>query len=205
MRAVALLSGGLDSTLAIRVLQDQDIEIHAINFMSLFCTCTPKDSSCSAAQTAVDQLGVSLKTVNTSKEFVELVKDPPHGYGSEVNPCLDCRIVMFRRAQEYMDEIDASFLVTGEVLGERPMSQRREAMRLIEKEAGLEGLIVRPLCAAHMEPSIPEEKGWVDRDALLDIRGRNRTPQMELAEKYDINDYPCPAGGCRLTDPGYAS
>jgi len=205
MRAVALLSGGLDSTLAIRVMQDQDVEVHAINFMSLFCTCTPKDSSCAAAKTAVDQLGVPLKTVNTSEEFVELVKDPPHGYGSEVNPCLDCRIMMFRKAREYMEEVDARFLVTGEVLGERPMSQRREAMNLIEEEADVEGLVVRPLCAQHMEPSMPEEKGWVDRDQLLDIHGRNRTPQMELADEYDINDYPCPAGGCRLTDPGFAS
>ncbi len=205
MRAVALLSGGLDSTLAIRVVQDQDIEIHAINFMSLFCTCTPQDSSCSAAQTAVEQLGVTLKTVNTSREFVELVKNPPHGYGSEVNPCLDCRIMMFRRAREYMEDIDAGFLVTGEVLGERPMSQRREAMSLIEEEADVGGLVVRPLCATHMEPTIPERRGWIDREALLDIRGRNRTPQMELADEYGIHDYPCPAGGCRLTDPGYAS
>ena len=205
MRAVALLSGGLDSTLAIRVMQDQNIEIHAINFMSLFCTCTPQDSGCTAAQKAVDQLGVPLKTVNTSEKFVELVKDPPHGYGSEVNPCLDCRIMMFHKAREYMENIDASFLITGEVLGERPMSQRHEAMELIEKEAGVEGLVVRPLCAAHMEESTPEKQGWIDRQAMLDLRGRNRTPQIELATEYGINDYPCPAGGCRLTDPGYAS
>ena len=205
MRAVALLSGGLDSTLAVRVLQDQDIELKAINFKSVFCTCTPKGSSCSAARTAVKQLGVDLKTVSTSSRFLDVIKNPKHGYGSEMNPCLDCRIMMMKRAHEYMKDIDAQFMVTGEVLGERPMSQRREAMKLIEREAGVEGLVLRPLCAQHMEPTIPEEKGWVDRDQLLDMRGRNRTPQIELAEDLGISDYPCPAGGCRLTDPGFAS
>lgn len=205
VRAVALLSGGLDSTLAVRLMQEQDVELRAINFMSVFCTCTPKGSSCTAAQAAVRQLGVDLKTVNTSREFLEVVKDPAHGYGSEVNPCIDCRIMMFRKARGYMEEVGARFLVTGEVVGERPMSQRRQVMKLIEREAGLEGLVVRPLCARHLEPSIPEKEGWVDRREFLDIKGRNRTPQIELAEELNIRDYPCPAGGCRLTDPGFAA
>ena len=199
-----MLSGGLDSTLAIRVILEQHIEVEALNFVSLFCTCTPKSSSCSASRSAVRQLGIDLKVVNTSEEFLAVVKNPKHGYGRNLNPCLDCRIMMFRRAREYMDEAGASFIVTGEVLGERPMSQRRMAMKLIEKEAGLEGLVVRPLSARLLAPSIPERKGWIDREKLLAIQGRSRKPQIELARSYGISDYPCPAGGCRLTDPSFA-
>ncbi len=176
MRAVALLSGGLDSILAIRVLLEQGLELEALNFASVFCTCTPKHSACSAASSAVRQLGIDLVVVNTSEAFLEVVKHPKHGYGRNLNPCLDCRILMFRKAREYMRDIGAAFLVTGEVLGERPMSQRRQAMKLIEKEAGLEGLVVRPLSAGLLEPSIPEREGWVDREKLLSIRGRSRKP-----------------------------
>lgn len=205
MLAVSLLSGGLDSILATRVILDQGIEIKALNYVSVFCTCTSKSSSCSAAASAVKQLGVELKTINTSSEFFEIVKNPKHGYGRNLNPCIDCRILMFKNAADYMREIRASFVVTGEVLGERPMSQRREAMRIIEKESGLEGLIVRPLSAALLEPSVPEERGWVDRSKLMAIKGRSRRPQIELAQSFGIKDYPCPAGGCRLTDAGFAA
>jgi len=205
MRAVALLSGGLDSLLATRVILDQGVEVKALNFVSAFCTCTPHGRSCSAALSAVRQLGVGLKTVNTSEEFLEVVKSPKHGYGRNLNPCLDCRILMFRKARQYMHETGASFLVTGEVLGERPMSQRRDAMRLIEKEAGVKGLVVRPLSAALLQPSMPEERGWVDRSKLLGITGRSRKPQIQLAQHCGLVDYPCPAGGCRLTEPGFAA
>ena len=203
MRAVALLSGGLDSILAVRLILDQGVEVEALNFLSVFCTCTPRSSSCSAAKSAVRQLGVDLKVTNTTDEFLEIVKRPKHGYGRNLNPCLDCRIMMFRRAGEHMRKTGASFLVTGEVLGERPMSQRRDAMRIIEKEAGLDGLIVRPLSAALLEPSIPEKEGWIDRSKLLAIAGRSRKPQIALAKSYSINDYPCPAGGCLLTVPSF--
>ena len=155
VRALALLSGGLDSILAIRLILDHGVDVEALTCRSVFCTCTPRNWSCSAAQSATEQLGVSLKTVNTSEEFLEVVRNPKHGYGRNLNPCLDCRILMFRKAAKYMREIGASFIVTGEVLGERPMSQRRDAMKLIESEAGLDGLIVRPLSAALLEPSIP--------------------------------------------------
>ena len=205
MRAVSLLSGGLDSVLATKVILDQGVDVVALNCVTVFCTCTPKSSSCSAARTAVEQLGIELKTLSTSKEFLNVVKNPKHGYGSNLNPCLDCRILMFRKAYEYMLETGAAFIITGEVLGERPMSQRREAMKLIEKEAKLEGLIVRPLSAGLLEPSIPEKNGWVDRIRLLSISGRSRKPQIALAREYGINDYPCPAGGCLLTDPGFAA
>ena len=128
MKAIALLSGGLDSILAIRVAMDQDIEVEAMNYSSPFCTCTSRTSGCSAAAAAAKQLGVPLKVINVSREFFEIVKNPPHGYGRNMNPCIDCRILIFRKAGEYMKESGASFIITGEVLGERPMSQRLEAM-----------------------------------------------------------------------------
>lgn len=201
MKAVGLLSGGLDSTVAIQMMLDQGIEVSAFNIVTAFCCCTPQESSCSAARGAVKQLGIELEVVNATDEFLEIVADPKHGYGSGMNPCLDCRILMYSKAREYMEKIGASFVVTGDVLGQRPMSQRREAMALIDRESGLEGYVVRPLSAGVLEPSVPEIKGWVDREKLLKVTGRSRRPQMELAEEMGIRDYPCPAGGCLLTDP----
>jgi tRNA U34 2-thiouridine synthase MnmA/TrmU len=202
-KAVAMLSGGLDSTLAIRVLQDQNIEMAAINFITVFCTCSPKDGGCLISKKVADQLGIPLKVCNVSQEYLEIVKNPRFGYGRNMNPCIDCRIFMLKKAAAYMREVGASFLVTGEVLGERPMSQRRDAMRIIERESGLDGLILRPLSAKLLKPTIPEMEGWVDRERLLNIQGRSRKPQMELADAYHIHDYPCPAGGCLLTDPQF--
>jgi len=203
VRAVTLLSGGLDSILAAKVILEQGVELEALNFRSVFCTDTPKDGSPSAAAHASQQLGIRLKVLSISEDLLALVKDPKHGYGRHFNPCIDCRILTFRKAGEYRREIGAAFIVTGEVLGERPMSQRREAMRLIEKESGLEGLIVRPLSAVLLEPSRPEKEGWIDRSKLLGIKGRSRKPQIALARSYGL-DYPWPAGGCLLTDPGFA-
>jgi len=204
VKAVGLLSGGLDSTVAMQLMLDQGIEVFAFNQVTMFCCCTPKESSCSAARTAVDQLGIDLKVVNATDEFLSTVAAPEHGHGSGMNPCLDCRIMMFRKAKDYMDEIGASFIVTGEVLGQRPMSQRRDAMRLIDKESGLTGYVVRPLSAGLLEPTIPEKEGWIDREKLLTVSGRSRKPQMALAEGMGLRDYPCPAGGCLLTDPIFA-
>ncbi|MCX8118492.1 MAG: hypothetical protein N3G78_11235 [Desulfobacterota bacterium] len=201
MKAIALLSGGLDSTLAARIVLDQGIELEALNFMTVFCTCTNRGATCLASQKAVETLGIPLKVFNVSEEYLEVVRHPKHGYGSNMNPCIDCRIFMLKKAKAYMAEAGASFIVTGEVLGQRPMSQRREAMRLIEKEAGLEGLILRPLSAQFLPVTIPEREGWVDRQKLLSIQGRSRKPQIQLADQYRIKDYPCPAGGCLLTDP----
>ena len=204
MKAIALLSGGLDSTLAARVVIDQGIELEALNFMTVFCNCTNRGETCLASQKAVDVLGIPLKVFNVSEEYLDVVKHPKHGYGSNMNPCIDCRIFMLRKSKAYMEGTGASFLITGEVLGQRPMSQRRDAMRLIEKEAGLEGLILRPLSAKFLQPTIPEKEGWVDREKLLAIHGRSRKPQIRLAEEFGIRDYPCPAGGCLLTDPQFA-
>jgi tRNA-specific 2-thiouridylase len=204
MKAIGLLSGGLDSTLAAKIVLEQGIELEAINFLTLFCNCTNRGETCLASQKAVASLGIPLRVFNVSEEYLDVVKHPKHGYGRNMNPCIDCRIFMLKKAKDYMSETGASFLVTGEVLGERPMSQRRDAMRLIEKEAGLEGLILRPLSAGLLPPSIPEKEGWVDRERLLKIQGRSRKPQIQLAVDFGIRDYPCPAGGCLLTDPGFA-
>ena len=204
MRAVALLSGGLDSTLAAKVVLQQGIELEALNFITIFCNCTNRGETCLASQKAVESLGIPLRVFNVSEEYLDVVKHPKHGYGRNMNPCIDCRIFMMKKATKYMTEAGASFLVTGEVLGERPMSQRRDAMRLIEREADLEGLILRPLSAKLLPPSIPEKEGWVDREKLLNIQGRSRKPQIQLAAFFGIHDYPCPAGGCLLTDPGFA-
>ena len=204
MKAIALLSGGLDSTLAARVVMEQGVELEALNFVTVFCTCTNRGATCLASQKAVETLGIPLKVFNVSEEYLSVVKHPKHGYGRNMNPCIDCRIFMLMKTKTYMAESGASFIVTGEVLGQRPMSQRKDAMRLIEKEAGLEGLILRPLSAKVLQVTIPEKEGWVDREKLLRIQGRSRKPQIELAENYGIHDYPCPAGGCLLTDPGFA-
>ena len=207
MKAIALVSGGLDSTLASRIVKDLGIELIALNTRTPFCLCNRKkeDGSCSHEAGRVSQeLGIKLLAINTSTEFLEIVKKPKHGYGSNMNPCLDCRILLFKKAKEAMEKEGASFVITGEVLGQRPMSQRLEAMRLIEKESGLEGLVVRPLSAKVLEPTIPEKSGWIDRKKLLAINGRGRREQFDLAKELGIYDYPCPSGGCLLTDPGFS-
>lgn len=203
-KALALLSGGLDSTLAIRVIQQQGIEVIALNFVTVFCRCTSHGSCKLEAVKVSEKFGIPLKVINTTERFLELVKKPKFGYGKNMNPCIDCRINIFRIAGEYMREIGADFIITGEVLGQRPMSQRKEAMKIIDKEANLTGLVLRPLCAKHMEPTIPEKLGIVDRKRLLQIRGRSRKNQIQLADVFQIKDYPCSAGGCLLTDPEFA-
>ncbi len=203
-KAVALLSGGLDSTLAIKLMLEQGIEVHALNFLTVFCTCTSKGCRHQATKVA-EQLNVPIKVMNVTEEYMEIVKNPKYPRGRNMNPCIDCRIFTFKKAREFMQEIAASFVITGEVIGQRPMSQRKQAIMTIEKESGLEGLIVRPLSAKFFEPTIPEEEGIINRDKLLDIQGRMRNRQMALASQFGINDYPCPAGGCLLTDKGFSA
>ncbi|MEI8175890.1 MAG: 7-cyano-7-deazaguanine synthase, partial [Candidatus Omnitrophota bacterium] len=202
-KAVILLSGGLDSTLAAKMMLEQGVEIEAINFMTNFCTCTKKGCQHQATKVA-HELGIKLTVENMTREYLEVVKNPAHGYGSGVNPCIDCRIFTFRKAKEFMEKIGASFVVTGEVLGQRPMSQRRDAIMIIERESGLKKLIVRPLSAQFFDPTLPEEAGIISREKMLGISGRGRKPQFALARELGINEYPCPAGGCLLTDPEFA-
>lgn len=205
-KALALLSGGLDSTLAVKVMLEQGIEVEALNFTSPFCTCTGKNAGCkSEAVRVADELGIKIKVMNKGLEYLEIVRKPKHGYGKGMNPCVDCRIFLLRKAKEYMAESGADFVITGEVLGQRPMSQRRDTLRVIERESGLEGLLLRPLSAGFFPPTIPEREGWVNRNKLPSIQGRSRKEQMQLAEELDIKNYPCPAGGCLLTELSFVS
>jgi len=205
-KALALLSGGLDSTLAVKVMLEQGIEVEALNFTSPFCTCTGKNAGCkSEAVRVAEEFGIPIKVMHKGPDYLEIVRKPKHGYGKGMNPCVDCRIFLLKKAKEYMAEAGADFVITGEVLGQRPMSQRRDTLRIIERESGLEGLLLRPLSAKHFEPTIPEREGWVDRERLLAIQGRSRKEQMQLAEELDVKNYPCPAGGCLLTEVSFVS
>lgn len=200
-KALALLSGGLDSTLAVKLMLDMGLEVEALNFTSPFCTCTGKGAGCkSEAVRVAQEFDIPIKVMVKGLEYLELVRNPRHGYGKGLNPCIDCRIYLLQKAKEYMAESGADFVITGEVLGQRPMSQRRDTLRLIERESGLEGLLLRPLSALHFEPTIPEREGWVDREQLLAIQGRSRKDLFQLAEDLDVQNYPCPAGGCLLTE-----
>ncbi|MFZ2070947.1 MAG: hypothetical protein WAV32_05020 [Halobacteriota archaeon] len=201
MKALALLSGGLDSILALKLVLDQGIEVVALNFILPFET-EKGDYACAIA----NRFGLPLVRIEAGDEYLDIIRNPRYGYGSGMNPCIDCRIYMLREAKRIAKEVGALFIVTGDVPGERPMSQHRNALKQEEKESELEGMIVRPLSAKLMPETIPEQKGWVDRSKLLAISGRSRKPQIALAEKFGLQDeYPTPAGGCRLTDKEFAS
>jgi tRNA-specific 2-thiouridylase len=200
-KALGLLSGGLDSTLAVKLLLDQGVEVEAINFVSPFCLCGK--GGCGASGVA-KEFGIPLKVVNVGEEYLRVVREPKHGYGRNMNPCIDCRIFMLKKAKKYARQIGASFIFTGEVLNERPMSQHLRALETIEKDAGLKGKILRPLSAKLLPETIAERRRLVDRQKLSDIRGRSRKRQFELAKKHNVVDYPCPAGGCLLTYKEFA-
>jgi tRNA U34 2-thiouridine synthase MnmA/TrmU len=200
-KALALLSGGLDSTLATKLILDQGIDVEALNFVTPFCLCGK--GGCGAPEVA-KELGIPIKIVSAGQDYLRIVRKPKHGYGKNMNPCIDCRIFMLKRAKQYAKKAGASFIFTGEVLGERPMSQHMRALKTIEKEAGLEGKILRPLSARLMKETEAEKKGLVNREELLDIVGRSRKRQFELAKNFMITDYPCPAGGCLLTYKEFA-
>ena len=204
-KAIGLLSGGLDSTLAVRIMLDMGIEVIALNFLSPFCTCTRKGAGCkSEALKASKKFGIKSKTLFLGEKYLEMVKSPKYGYGSNMNPCIDCRVMMFKNAKQFMIDENASFIFTGEVLGQRPMSQRRDTMNIIERDSQLKGLIVRPLSAQFLKPTLPEIHGIINRNRLLKIRGRSRKHQMALAGEKGIYDYPCASGGCLLTEYHFA-
>ncbi len=206
VRAIGLLSGGLDSTLAVRVMLELGVEVLAVNFVTPFCTCDHGGAGCGRqAARAAGGLSVPLRVIPLGDDYLEMVASPAHGYGRNMNPCIDCRIMMQEKAGAMMREEGASFIFTGEVLGQRPMSQRRDAMDIIDRESGLRGYVLRPLSARLLRPTLVEEQGLVNRDKLLAISGRGRKPQMTLAADYGIRDYPCPAGGCLLTSEGFAN
>lgn len=196
-RALVLLSGGLDSILAIKLMQEQGVEVTAITFKTPFF-------DAERAKKVTRAFNLPHQVFDITAEHLEIVKDPRHGYGKNMNPCIDCHTLMIKKAGEYAMRNGYGFIVTGEVLGERPMSQNKQSLKIVERQSGFEGYVLRPLSAQHLEITIPEEKGWVDRGKLLDIKGKSRKPQMALANKYHIKDYPTPAGGCLLTDPGFS-
>lgn len=207
-KAVALLSGGLDSMLAVRVMLDQGVPVTAIRFITHF-GCDPVSAgSCGHDVEPLmklwGHLGLDVKMSHLGQDYIEMVKAPKHGRGRNMNPCVDCRIMMLGRAREFLDRHGAGFLITGEVLNQRPMSQTLHRFREIDRELGLEGLVVRPLSAKLLEPTRPELEGIVDRSRLLDLSGRGRTRQYEMAKQYGIEKIPQPSGGCLLTDPGYS-
>ncbi len=204
-KAIALFSGGLDSTLAILTILRQGIEVEAITFLTHFGCDISDRSSCSKDPfSSAKKFGFTVKLCHLADKFIEIVKNPKFGHGKNMNPCIDCRILMLKEARVFMDTTGADFLITGEVLGQRPMSQMRKTLSLIDREAGVEGLVLRPLSAKLLPPTIPEIKGIVDREMLYDFSGRSRRPQMALAKEFGLTDYPAPAGGCLLTEPNYA-
>jgi tRNA U34 2-thiouridine synthase MnmA/TrmU len=195
MKAIALISGGLDSTLAAGLVREQGIEVVGLRFKIPFCAKTNK---------ILPDLGIEIQEINIADDFLKLIENPKYGYGSQMNPCIDCKILMLSKAKELMEQYNAKFIITGEVLGQRPMSQHKQALETIAKRAGLESLVLRPLSAKLLPQTLPEREGWIKRQNLLDFSGRGRKQQIELAKTLGIEEYAQPAGGCLLTDPGFS-
>jgi len=206
IKTLGLLSGGLDSTIAVKLMLRLGYDVTVLNFMSPFCNCTKKHNGCkSAAHQLAGELGIEIKAVFMGEEYIDMLRAPKHGYGKGINPCLDCRIMMFQQAKKAMEEIGAKFIFTGEVLSQRPMSQMRNRLHQIENESGLKGLVVRPLSAALLEPTTPEKLGWIDRNEMLSISGRSRKPQIEIGREMGMEEESfCSSGGCLLTDGHFA-
>ena len=212
IKALGLLSGGLDSMLAARLLMEQKIQVEGIFFFTGFCTYedkirVPRNIKATQiprhdARKAADNLDIPIHIQNVADDYLDLVTNPRYGRGSAFNPCIDCRIYMLVKAGNFMEKNGFHFIFTGEVMGQRPMTQQSGILNLIARQCGLEGLLLRPLSARLLPETIPEQRGWVDRSRLLDIHGRGRKRQMELADRFGLKDYPNPAGGCCfLTDP----
>jgi len=215
-RAVALISGGLDSMLAAKVIMEQGVHVEGVNFYTGFCVeghthairrSKRNKQKRNNALWVAEQLGIKLHIVDVIEEYKDVLLNPKHGYGANINPCLDCKIFMVEKAQtwSFMEEHGFDFIITGEVMGQRPMSQRRETMPIIARESGVDDRLLRPLCAMHLPPTLPEREGWVDREKLYDFHGRNRKPQIALARQFGFEDWAQPAGGCCfLTNEDYA-
>jgi tRNA-specific 2-thiouridylase len=195
-RAIAMISGGLDSILAAKLIKEQGIEVIGICFTSHFF-------GADNAIRMANQIGIELKVIDFSEAHFSMVKNPKHGYGKNVNPCVDCHAMMMNYSGHLLEKLDADFIITGEVLNQRPMSQNRSALDVVKNESGFKDKILRPLCAKNLNVTKMESEGLVDRERLLDIKGRSRKSQIELAKTWGIVDYPSPAGGCKLTEPNY--
>ena len=213
-KAVALISGGLDSLLAAKLIQDQGIEVEGLNFFTGFCVeghthaIRNRDQRRAKRNNALwvaEQLGIKLHIIDIVEEYKQVVINPRHGYGSNLNPCLDCKVFMIGKAHDWIRENGFDFIITGEVAGQRPKSQRKSFMPFVAEESGAGDLLLRPLSAKNLEPTRPEIEGWVDRERLKNFGGRSRKPQMELAAHYGFEDFAQPAGGCCfLTDKTYS-
>ena len=214
IKAVSLISGGLDSMLATKVVMEQGVHVEGINFFTGFCVeghthaIRQKDKDKPKRNNSLwvaEQLGIKLHIIDVIEEYKDVLINPKHGYGANMNPCLDCKVFMVGKAKQWIEENDFDFIITGEVIGQRPMSQRKATMPIIAKESGADDRLLRPLCAKNLPASLAEREGWVKREELHDITGRSRKPQMALAEKFGFNDYAQPAGGCCfLTDESYS-
>ncbi|MDH4163096.1 MAG: hypothetical protein OEW15_10460 [Nitrospirota bacterium] len=202
-KAVALISGGLDSILAARVVMDQGYEVTGLYFTSAFSKAFGHEQNTHAARVS-EETGIALRIIDLGQEYIDLIRDPRHGYGKNINPCIDCKIFMLQKARSVMEELGSPFIITGEVLGQRPMSQRRDTLNVIERDSGLRGRILRPLSALVMPPTQAELDGLVERSRLLGFSGRGRTAQFKLAERFGIRGFSAPAGGCLLTDENFS-
>lgn len=200
VKALALFSGGLDSILACRVIAEQGITVVGLKFVTPFFDYHLLADQEQYKAEVLEKFNINVELVDLSEGYLELLENPAHGFGKNFNPCIDCKIMMLTRARALMDQYGADFLVTGEVLGQRPMSQRRDTLRVIERDSGCRELLVRPLSARLLEPTKPELEGLVDRSRLLNMSGRGRKPQIKLARHFGIQEFPSPAGGCTLTD-----
>lgn len=203
-RCIHLFSDGLDSIVALRLLEELGVEVIPVRFYSVFFPLRHGRSPEKYIRYNAEKYGIDVLVFDVTEDFVELLHDPPHGFGNWMNPCIDCRILMYRKAGELMRKMGLDFISTGEVVGQRPMTQFAHILPMMEREANLQGLILRPLTARHLRPTRPEVEGLVDRKRLLDIRGRSRRRQMALARRFGIEEPPQPAGGCLLTDHHYA-
>ncbi|MDH3359257.1 MAG: thiamine biosynthesis protein, partial [Desulfobulbaceae bacterium] len=199
--ALALFSGGLDSIISCRVMMEQGIKVKAVKFVTPFFGYELLANEQEHVEEARVKYGIDLTLRDVSEQYIKMLRNPAHGYGKNFNPCVDCKILLCTEARKIMPEFNASILISGEVIGQRPMSQRRDTLRLIERDSGCRGLLLRPLCAKSQPITKAEEEGLVDRDKLHDLYGRGRQGQIKLAAKFGISDYPSPGGGCVLTDP----
>ncbi len=201
VKAISLFSGGLDSICATRLVMEQGIEVLAVKFVSPFFGYDILRDPESYRTRILEKYGINVRVVDISEEYLRMLRNPAHGFGRYFNPCIDCKIFMLDRAREMLAQTGASFLITGEVLGQRPMSQRRDTLNVIERDSGSRSLLLRPLSAKLLNPTRAETQGLVDREKLLDFSGRGRSRQIELVKRFGITEYPSPAGGCILADP----